>query len=116
MSDNRRDLSTVIASGGVGDIDTDIDLNDLSGQIRLNELKNERFRSNTQDRKNLATWTSIVVSVWLLLVMVILFQNKCCLFLSDTVLVALLGTTTLNVLGLSFIVLKGYFQSEGDDR
>jgi hypothetical protein len=32
--------------------------------------------------------------------------------LSDTVMSVLLGTTTLNVLGLSFIVLRGYFHSD----
>jgi hypothetical protein len=33
------------------------------------------------------------------------------IFLSDSVLIALLGTTTLNVLGLSFIVLRGHFSA-----
>jgi len=35
------------------------------------------------------------------------------LFKLDTaIIIALLGTSTLNVLGLSFIVLRGYFPSD----
>lgn len=92
--------------------DLDIDSDDLRAQIKMKDLENERFKSDTKDRKWLAKWTAYVVSIWLGLVLLILFSNNFfSLNLSDTVLVALLGTTTLNVLGLSFIVLKGHFQS-----
>lgn len=83
----------------------------LKYQIKFAEL--QRYLKDTRDRGWLAKWTAWVVSAWLFLVITILYFNKnyFCLFLSDTVLVALLGTTTLNVLGLSFIVLKGHFNS-----
>ena len=90
--------------------DIDIDSDDLKEQIKLKKLESERYSSDTKDRKWLAIWTAITVSCWLCSVLVILTFNEIFLFhLSDMVLMTLLGTTTLNVLGLSFIVLKGHF-------
>lgn len=92
--------------------DLDIDSDDLKEQIKLKKLESERYSSDTFDRKWLAIWTAIIVSVWLGFVLYILIKNeKHLICLSDAVLIALLGTTTLNVLGLSFIVLRGHFNS-----
>ena len=89
--------------------DLDIDSDDLKLQRKMKELEVEKFDSDIKDRKWLAKWSAVVVSIWLILVVVILFLNKCLLNLSDAVLMTLLGTTTLNILGLSFIVLRGHF-------
>nr|DAW61580.1 MAG TPA: hypothetical protein [Caudoviricetes sp.] len=89
--------------------DLDIDSDDLKLQRKMKELEVEKFDSDIKDRKWLAKWSAVVVSIWLILVVVILFLNKCLLDLSDAVLMTLLGTTTLNILGLSFIVLRGHF-------
>jgi len=90
----------------------DIDDNDLSTQDKLiRTLQNKRYESDTQDRKWLAEWATTAVSIWLLFVLLILIANHGNIHLSDTVLSMLLGTTTLNVLGLSFIVLRGHFNS-----
>lgn len=92
--------------------DLDIDSDELKVQRKLKELEADRYNSDTKDRKWLAVWTAIVVSVWLLIVLLILIFNRIlCVYLSDRVLITLLGTTTLNVLGLSFIVLRGHFNS-----
>lgn len=92
--------------------DLDIDSDDLLEQIKLKKLESARYSSDTKDRKWLAIWTAVIVSCWLIAVICILIFNELMLIcLSDTVLVALLGTTTLNVLGLSFIVLRGHFNS-----
>ena len=92
--------------------DLDIDSDDLKEQIKLKKLESERYSSDTKDRKWLAIWTATIVTLWLFAVLCILILNEQKLFcLSETVLVALLGTTTLNVLGLSFIVLRGHFNS-----
>lgn len=73
------------------------------------ELRNERFKNDTNWRCRLSWWVIIVDSVWLLAILQILTFNSYDYHLSDTVLVTLLGTTTINVLGLAFIVLKGLF-------
>jgi ABC-type transport system involved in cytochrome c biogenesis permease component len=87
--------------------DVDIDSDDLTAQRKL--FENQRYREDTSHRKWLAVWTALVVTAWLLAVLYILLMNKKSIGLGDTVLVALLGTTTLNVLGLSYIVLRGHF-------
>jgi len=75
------------------------------------KLKNERYKSDTFDRKWLAIWAAAIVSLWLAAVLFLLFFNTH-IKTSDTVMVALLGTTTLNVLGLTYIVLKGHFEEK----
>jgi hypothetical protein len=89
--------------------DFDIDSSDYMDQMKV--LFADRYKSNTGDRKWLAQWTAVVVTLWLVAVGIILIKNSSCFHLSDTVLVTLLGTTTLNVLGLSFIVLRGHFNA-----
>jgi type IV secretory pathway TrbL component len=92
--------------------DLDIDSDDLKEQIKLKKLESDRYSSDTRDRKWLAIWTATIVTLWLIAVLCILiFNEQKLICLSDTVLVTLLGTTTLNVLGLSFIVLRGHFNS-----
>lgn len=90
----------------------DIDADTLDAQITRKNLESKRYESDTKDRKWLAVWTAAIVSIWLLLVILVLvLNNRLKIYLSDTVLITLLGTTTLNVLGLSFIVLRGHFDS-----
>jgi hypothetical protein len=92
--------------------DIDIDSDNLKVQIKLKKLETDRYDSDTKDRKWLAIWTAALVSVWLILVILVLvFNEKWQICLSENVLITLLGTTTLNVLGLSFIVLRGHFNT-----
>lgn len=109
---NSQDLDSLIARQEPKLEDLDIDSDDLSMQRIVKKLEALRYLSDTSDRKWLAIWTAVVVSVWLVAVLLILVFNERLNFcLNTTVLIALLGTTTLNVLGLSFIVLRGHFQS-----
>ena len=69
-----------------------------------------RFSQDTGHRRTLVYWMIWVVSVWLAVVLAITcINNILCLGISDPVLITLLATTTLNVLGLSRIVLNGLF-------
>lgn len=82
----------------------DYDENDLAKQ------KTERYTQDTSHRHSLIGWMMVVVSIWLILVICIVALNvKCQLFISDTVLNTLLATTTVNILGLPFIILKDLF-------
>lgn len=74
-------------------------------------LYNDRFKKDTKWRCRLSWWVIGVDSVWLASILVILFLNTQCIQLSDSVLLMLLGTTTVNVLGLAFIILNGLFGS-----
>lgn len=106
-----KSLKEIIESSHVHkDHDMDIDSDDLYLQKLKKRLEAERYSSDTKDRKWLAVWTAVTVSLWLGGVIYILMHNDKTFCLSDTVIVTLLGTTTLNVLGLSFIVLRGHFR------
>lgn len=76
----------------------------------LSTQKKIRFKQDTEFRKHFSVWVMIIVPVWLVLTLVVLVLTgfKITIY-SEGVLVALLATTTVNVLGLAFIVLKGMF-------
>lgn len=88
-------------------------------------LKMHRTHENTKARQRLEKWAKWVIAVYLSVVMFIVFLNgfefreSDLLYkfkLDDVVLSALLTTTTLNVLGLVIIVLRGHFLQEKDDK
>lgn len=76
------------------------------------KLRNERYREDTRHRRNLSTWAASIVSMWLIAVMLILIFNKNKIGLENSTLIALLSTTTLNILGMMFIVLRGLFENK----
>lgn len=82
----------------------DVDKEGLKAQIT------ERYSQDTNWRKIFSIWVVCVDSLWLAVVLVIVFfQGFNLISLSDTILLTLLATTTLNVLGLAYIVLEGLF-------
>ncbi|TDS14738.1 hypothetical protein [Sphingobacterium paludis] len=74
----------------------------------------KRYRNNTKLRTRLAKWAVTVVSVWLIFVAMVLLINNRELCLSDSVLIALLTTTTANILGIMYIVLKDIFNGNSE--
>lgn len=91
-----------------GSVTTDVDSESLDTQMRV--LHNKRFESDTEWRCRLSWWVIGLDSVWVIAVILILVFNSSCLHIDTSVLITLLGTTTLNVLGLAFIVLRGLFE------
>lgn len=84
----------------------DIDSQSLEDQEQISQiLKNKRYEKDTASRTCLAYWTFGIISVWLFVVVILLSCN----FLPDAVYITLLTTTTVNIIGLPAIVLKGYF-------
>lgn len=76
----------------------------------LSTQKKARFKQDTEFRKHFSIWVMIIVPVWLVLTLVVLVLTGLEITIySEGVLVALLATTTANVLGLAFIVLRGMF-------
>lgn len=91
--------------------DKDIDSDPLEMQMERKRLEDDRFRSDTHDRRWLARWSAGLVSLWLYAVICIVASGQF-LNISDQVLITLLATTTLNVLGISYIVLRGHFEKK----
>jgi hypothetical protein len=107
-----------ILQNSTSENDTDIDSDDLYKQKEsydeeFKKNKSDRYRKDTIRKNNLARWVMWVVSIYLLLIFLLMFIIifMFCKPLSDAVIITLLGTTTINVLGLMYIVLKGYFKN-----
>lgn len=85
------------------------DLDDIDDRS-MREQRKARFSQDTRFRRHLACWVMFIVPIWLALVMAVLFLRGFRLIeLPTEVLITLLATTTINVLGLAYIVLKGIF-------
>lgn len=85
----------------------DVDENSLKDQIR------DRYKQDTLFRKLLANWVMYIVPIWLAVVLVIFITHGLrWLYYDSSVMIALLVTTTANVLGLAYIVLKGIFNQK----
>jgi hypothetical protein len=79
-------------------------------EVRVRALLSDRYSGDTRARKHLAYSTQWFIGVWLFFIIVILTCNEALFYLSDAVLITLLGTTTATVLGLALIVLNGFFR------
>ena len=87
----------------------DIDAKGLEEQQKLYiNAKTDRVLENTKNRKCFAYWTFVIISLWLIATVWLLEKN----FLPQGVYIALLTTTTLNVIGLPAIVLRGFFSND----
>lgn len=82
----------------------------------LTNLFNKRYKQNTKLRNKLACWAQDLVSVYLVLVFFLICLNDYLIKLSDAVLITLLGTTTVNVLGLMYIAMKDLFNGKSEDK
>lgn len=92
-------------------------------------LEQHRTIENTQARRRLERWACWAIVIYLACVFLLLIFNGISRIIwphiftadhplfSDTVLYVILSTTTVNILGLGFIVLKGHFpQKEDKDK
>ena len=90
-------------------------------------LDQHRTIENTQARRRLEKWACWAIVIYLACVFLLLifngvsrilwpdiFTSEMPLF-SDSVLYVILSTTTVNILGLGFIVLKGHFPLKEDE-
>lgn len=92
--------------------------------IRLNQQLNktvnsaliDRLRQNTLSRRYFVLWSSFLVSCWMWKVGEILVNNNDKYCLSDNVLMTLLGTTTLNVLGIVAIAMHDLFNGKSEEK
>ena len=90
---------------------------DNADELSLKDQEIRRFAQDTTHRKVLVCWMMWVVSLWLGAVLLItIFNGLLNLQIDNNVLITLLATTTINVLGLSRIVLNGLFGSRNRKR
>lgn len=83
---------------------SDPDLRDIKVQESM------RYSQDTRHRGTLMHWVMKVVSIWLGGILILELLNGLGLInLSENVQIALVATTTTNILALGMIVLKGFF-------
>jgi hypothetical protein len=78
--------------------------------LRGGELLNEITKSELELKKGICVWVKWVVSVYLIfiayiLLLLVLNEGK----LESSVVIALLTTTTINILGLPYMIIKSLF-------
>lgn len=91
-------------------------------------LDQHRTIENTQARRRLERWACRAIIAYLVCVFTLLilngisriiwpdiFTSEAPLF-SDTVLYVILSTTTVNILGLGYIIIKGHFPQKDDKK
>ena len=89
--------------------DVSIPLDDVDTKDIKNQLL-ERYGQDTRFRRHLARWVMFIVPLWLLAVVVIIVCSGIgWINIDKEVLITLLATTTANILGLAFVLLKGLF-------
>ena len=76
------------------------------------------LRQNNRERLRYAKWTFVLTCFWILVVMILVFMNgyhpatgNRPLQLSDTIIVTLISTTTINVFGFFLLVIKFLFNT-----
>ena len=81
-------------------------------------LEQQRIQDNSHARRRLERWATRTISWYLIDVAVLVVSNGIVSmfthnhdgFISSGIMAGILSTTTINVIGLGFIVLKGHFQ------
>lgn len=80
------------------------------------KLKDQDIKDRQQDREQRKTFSMCIfgfVCIYMAATLTVIFlTGACSLWLSDTVLITLLSTTTANVLGLFVIVAKYLFHTK----
>ena len=86
----------------------------FSGQrVNSQTLKLNRYSDTSRLRKHSAYWVMVVVSFWLILVVsIVFFCGFECMKLEPSVIIALLTTTTVNIIGLPLVLLQGLYPKE----
>lgn len=82
----------------------------------------QRSLEDTYARRRLEKWASRTISIYLIATFLLLILNGASMvyypettpngFISDTIMGIVLSTTTINIIGLGVIVLKGHFYNK----
>lgn len=107
----------------------------LSSSEKL--LSQQRMLEDTRARRRLERWATKVIAYYLLCVFLLIIVNGAVLilnpietteiigssgalvkrgFISDSIMTVILTTTTINIIGLGVIVLKGHFDKNKDSQ
>lgn len=91
-----------------------------------NLLVQQRIMDDTKARRRLERWARNTILCYLIIVFILVLLNGASQviwrdvfpdhgFITDTVMTVILSTTTVNIIGLGVIVLRGHFPSYGNE-
>lgn len=98
-------------------LDTDPTNNDVMDKCEQ-FIELHRIVENTKARRRLEKWASRVIAFYLVIVLLIVISNYASIqpfnklgtmSISEPVMITILSTTTVNIIGLGLIVLRGHF-------
>lgn len=106
------------------------DDNEETSSLIVKYTKLHRVHENTKARRRLEKWASIVIVTYLLVVLSIVisnythieyggwlkFMNNISIHIPDKIMFTILSTTTVNIIGLGLIVLRGHFPKNDKDE
>ncbi len=89
-------------------------------EISRKLLEQQRILENTHARRRLERWATRVISWYLIIVLILVVTNGVTSmvigkeqgFISSGIVTAILSTTTINIIGLGLIVLRGHFPQQ----
>lgn len=99
-------------------VDTLLDSSTTNENIEKSKelIRLHRVVENTKARRRLEKWSLKVISIYLFIVLAIVFlcYNKIpylkdIICIEEKIMIAILTTTTVNIIGLGLIVLRGHF-------
>lgn len=100
----------IVENAVVRNYKDDTDLERLKNKNKKLKLKNRRYKDNTEIRKSLVVVFTVIIVFWLLSVLLILVGNNCNHYnLSENTLIAFLTTSSANVIGMMYVILKNLF-------
>ena len=85
-------------------------------EIRKSWLENNNLESDIKLKKGICFWVKIVVSIYLIFIAGIISCESYNKGLSDSVLIALLTTTTINILGLPLMIIVSLFPNKKQNK
>lgn len=75
-----------------------------------------RIIENTNARKRLERWATKIIAIYLFVVLIIVILDSLkavdVLEITDPIMMTILSTTTVNIIGLGLIVLRGHFHEK----
>jgi len=85
----------------------------LNWDLELKKIEMQEYKQNISERKRYANRVFIFVIGWLVAAISILILNGLrILHLSDTILSILIGTTTLDIFGFFYLVMRYLFENK----
>lgn len=90
---------------------------DIEASDYLKDLKKERYKQNTELKREWSTYIMNFLEGWSIAILFILIvKGLGGMYLSDTVYVALITTTLFNILGLAYILCRHLSPTEENDK